>query len=68
MDLDLFKYLPLNASWGYMAFGASLVLVVLKWIHLYSGVRAQNFKSPPDERSAWKFHAEAKCIDPDGSR
>lgn len=43
MDLGIFKYLHLNASWGYVAFGASLVLVVLKWFHLYSGARAQNF-------------------------
>lgn len=44
MDLELFKSAPLGLFFGYLAFGVSLVLAAFKWLHLYSGVRAENFK------------------------
>ncbi|HEY0198149.1 MAG TPA: hypothetical protein VGC19_06345 [Rhodanobacter sp.] len=44
MDLELFKSAPLGAFFLYLAFGVSLVLAVFKWLHLYSGVRAENLK------------------------
>lgn len=44
MNFDLFKSAHLDPFFTYLAFGVSLVLVVFKWLHLYSGFRAENFK------------------------
>lgn len=44
MNFDLSKSAHLDPFFAYLAFSVSLVLVVLKWLHLYSGFRAENFK------------------------
>lgn len=44
MDLELLKSAHLGPFFIYLAIGVSFVLALFKWLHLYSGMRAENFK------------------------
>lgn len=44
MDLELLKSAHLGPFFIYLAIGVSFVLAIFKWLHLYSGMRTENFK------------------------
>lgn len=44
MDHDFLKDAHLSPFFIYVGFGISLLIALFRWLHLYSGMRAENFK------------------------